>query len=904
MRKGNLYWSLVIFILSIIGFYFYSNNDVSQELSYANDVKPIINKHCISCHGGVKKQGKFSLLFQEEAFQKTASGRPSIIPFHPEKSEFITRLHSKDLDERMPLNKDPLTDSEIKILTQWVKEGAKWESHWAYLPIVKPIIPSALSWWERIQFWKESPVKNTIDEFVLDKLHQNGLSPNEKADKFILVRRLSLDILGLPPTPKMVKDFEAVSSQKEYENFVDQLLQSSAFGEKWASVWLDLARYSDSRGYQKDNGRTIWPYRDWVIKSFNANISFKDFVEKQLAGDLLKNPSDEDYIATGFHRNTMNNDETGTVDEEFRVAAILDRVNTTWDALHGTTFSCVQCHSHPYDPIKHEEYYKFMAFLNNTRDEDTGDEAPNIRKFTKVEDLNKLLAFQAELSNLSVFEKSYINQFVKFLEPRFHAHYADNFVNGALLGGVQIGLRNTGTCRIPNIKTDSVDQLLLQYTSKNPRGKLIIREGGLLGKIVFQTKLDTTSKPKFLTIKWPKSIGRKDYYLEAQNSTLVGKAEDVFRISWFAFMPKINLSKQAYEHFLELLTLKTDNFPIYLEMPKNYQRKTHVFTRGNWLMLGKEVSPDVPGFMHPFKPEWPKNRLGLAKWVTDSNNPLFARNVANRFWEQIFGTGIVETLEDFGSQGAKPTHQALLDYLAYQFLFTYEMKPKELIKEIVCSATYQQSSKASSQIMRLDPSNKLLARGPRFRLSSEQVRDQALAVAGMLNRKMYGKPIMPYQPEGIWQAVNSSLKWKQDSTSEQYRRAIYIFTRRTGPYPSQFTFDSPSREVCMVRRIRTNTPLQALVLLNDPVFVEISKTLAQQMYQQKQLNVEQKIEQLYAKMFWHSISSKDLSTLMKLYESGQIFYRKDNQFRKIAELKSLEMVASALLNLDEFVTKM
>jgi hypothetical protein len=904
MRKGTLYWSVVILIISFSGVYFYSLNNNSHELSYANDVKPIINKHCISCHGGVKKQGKFSLLFEDEALQKTASGKPSIIPFHPEKSEFISRLHSKDLDERMPYNKDPLNESEIKILTQWVKEGAKWETHWAYLPIVKPIIPSALQLIERLQFWKDSPVKNNIDEFVLNELHQNGLSPNSKAEKFILVRRLSLDILGLPPTQKMVEDFEKVSSQKEYEFFVDQLLQSSAFGEKWASVWLDLARYSDSRGYQKDNGRSIWPYRDWVIKSFNANISFKDFIEKQLAGDLLKNPSDDDYIATGFHRNTMNNDETGTVDEEFRVAAVLDRVNTTWDALHGTTFSCVQCHSHPYDPIKHEEYYKFMAFLNNTRDEDTGDEAPTIRKFTNAEDLNKLMAFQTELAELSIIEKAYLNKFVKFLEPRFHAHYADNFVNGALLGGVQIGLRNTGTCRIPNIKTDSVDQLLIQYTSKNPKGTLFIREGSPTGKIIFQTKLDTTSKPKFLTIKWPKSIGRKDYFLEAKNNTLIGKSEDVFRISWFAFMPKINLSNIVYQHFLDLLTLKTDNFPIYLEMPKNYQRKSNVFTRGNWLMRGKEVQPDVPGFMHPFKKEWPRNRLGLARWITDSNNPLFARNVANRFWEQIFGTGIVETLEDFGSQGSKPTHQDLLNYLAYQFLFTYEMKPKALIKEIVCSATYQQSSKANKKMILLDPYNKFLSRGPRFRISSEQVRDQALAIAGMLNRKMYGKPIMPYQPEGIWQAVNSSLKWKQDSTSEQYRRAIYIFTRRTGPYPSQFTFDSPSREVCMVRRIRTNTPLQALVLLNDPVFIEISNTLARQMFKQKNLQVEQKIEQMYFKMFWHSIGSKDLKTLTKLYQSGQEFYQKDKLFKNISELKSLEMVASALLNLDEFVTKM
>jgi hypothetical protein len=754
-----------------------------------------------------------------------------------------------------------------------------------------------------LKFWKESPIKNNIDEFVIDRIRKEGLSPSSKADKSILVRRLSLDILGLPPTLRMLEDFEKVKSQKDYERFVDQLLSSTAFGEKWASVWLDLARYSDSRGYQKDNGRTIWPYRDWVIKSFNQNISFKDFVQKQLAGDLMNNPSDDDYIATGFHRNTMNNDETGTVDEEFRVSAIIDRVNTTWDALHGTTFSCVQCHSHPYDPIKHDEYYKFMAFLNNTRDEDTGDEAPNLRKF-KSDDLNKLLEFEKAISNLDPVEKKYLQRFVKFLEPRFHAHYADNFINGALLGGVQIGLRQNGTCRLPNIKTDSVDQMLLQYTSKIPGGVIRIREGGVKGKLIFQSKLDTTSKSKFLTIRWPKSKGRKDLYLEAINFKLIGQAEDVFRISWFAFMPQLKLSKEVYTQFLDLLSVKTDNFPIYLSMPIDYSRKTHVFTRGNWLMLGKEVTPDVPNFMHKFNSSWPKDRLGLSKWITDANNPLFARNVVNRFWEQIFGLGIVETLEDFGSQGSRPSHPELLNYLAYQFIFKYDMKPKALIKEIVCSGTYQQSSKASQILLQLDPQNKFLARGPRFRLSSEQVRDQALAVSGLLNRKMYGKPIMPYQPDGVWQAVNSSLKWKQDSTSEKYRRAIYIFTRRTGPYPSQFTFDSPSREVCMVRRIRTNTPLQALVLLNDPVFVEISNHLALQMHQMPNKNLEQKIESLYFKMFWHPIDKKDLKTLVRLFDEGNEYFKKDRKGKNLSDLKSFELVASAMLNLDEFVTKM
>lgn len=314
-------------------------------------------------------------------------------------------------------------------------------------------------------------------------------------------------------------------------------------------------------------------------------------------------------------------------------------------------------------------------------------------------------------------------------------------------------------------------------------------------------------------------------------------------------------------------------------------------------MHGEKVSPDVPKFMHAFKSEWPRNRLGLAKWIVDPANPLFARNVANRFWEQLFGMGIVETLEDFGSQGAKPSHQELLDYLAYQFIHVYDMKPKELIKEIVCSSTYQQDSKASKSLIALDPYNKWLGRGPRFRLSAEQVRDQALAVSGLLNPKMYGKPVMPYQPDGVWQAVNSSLKWQQSEGGEQYRRAIYVFTRRTGPYPSQFTFDSPSREVCLVRRIRTNTPLQALVLLNDPVFVEIAKKIALDMAKMKEPDTSKRIAAMYQKMFIHEVNRQDLNTFMRLFEQGEKLDPKNPQ-------KGFELVATSMLNLDEFVTKL
>lgn len=888
--------------LGLLGWFGWFQQADANLVSYSQEVKPILNKHCISCHGGVKKQGKFSLLFREEAMAVTASGRPSIVPFHPEKSEFIQRLHSTDPEERMPYQKEALSAQEIEVLTQWVKQGAPWEDHWAYVPIKKPALPKALPWYERLLFWKDSFVKTPIDDFVLEEMNRQGLAPSKAAPKRVLLRRLCLDLLGLPPTEQQVKEFDGIDTEAAYAAFVDKLLQDAAFGEKWASSWLDLARYSDSRGYQKDNGRSIWPYRDWVIQAFNQNLSYKQFIIKQLAGDLLPNPQTADYIATGFHRNTMNNDETGTVDEEFRVAAILDRVNTTWDALHGTTFSCVQCHSHPYDPIRQEEYYQFMAFLNNTRDEDTGDEAPFIRQFREP-DQARLKAFQQGLSQQSPEQKRFIHQFLTFMEPRFYAHYADSFIEGALNGGVQIGLRHGGSCRLPQLKTKDMKQWVMQYNAKHPRGILQLRAGSLNGPVVMRIKLDSSAKGKLLVLPFKGLDQRQDYYLQAINPSLKNQPEDVFRISWFALWPALNLNPNQSQAFLDLIQTKTDNFPIYLEMPVDYRRKTHEFKRGNWLVHGKEVHPETPKFLHAFKPEWPKNRLGLAQWVVDSSNPLFARVMVNRVWEQLFGLGLVETLEDFGSQGAKPSHPKLLDYLAYTFMHDMDYRPKDLIKSIVLSSTYRQHSAATVAQLEKDPSNKYLARGPRFRLSAEQVRDQALAVAGMLNRKMYGKPIMPYQPEGIWQAVNSSLKWKQDSTDAQFRRAIYIFTRRTGPYPSQFTFDSPSREVCVVRRIRTNTPLQALVLLNDPVFVQIADRMAFQLWKNKALPLEEKIAQCYEKMTLLPLEKANLKTLMRLYERalGSSAHQKLSQDQK--ELKSLSVVCSAMLNLDEFVSK-
>jgi Protein of unknown function (DUF1553)/Protein of unknown function (DUF1549)/Planctomycete cytochrome C len=886
----------------------------SKKIDYSVDIKPIINKNCIKCHGGVKQAGGFSLLFRDEALAKTKSGKPAIIPFHPEKSDFIARLSHKDLEERMPFKAEPLSKKDIATLTQWVKEGAQWGNHWAYvLPKYEGDKSTLFGAFSVFDFLQKD---NKIDEFVIEKLEDEGIKPNGTADKPTLLRRISLDLIGLPASQNLAEQFLNNNSDKAYETLVDSLLASPAFGEKWASMWLDLARYSDSRGYQKDNARNIWKYRDWVIKALNANMPFDQFTREQLAGDLLPNPTENQLIATAFHRNTMNNDETGTVDEEFRVAAVLDRVSTTYEVWQGTTMQCVQCHSHPYDPFKHDEYYKSMAFFNNTRDEDTIDEAAILREFakeakTKFDSLNNWLK-----TNTTPKKQKELIQFVKTLEPRHHAHYADNYKKGALLGDRQIGLFDGGSCRIPAINLTGKTELLMMYSNKNLGGNFSIHIDKIDGPIIAKYSCDTTNGTKYdfelRSVKLLPNNGIHDLFIIAQNSK-IGNDKEIFKINWFKFIETFPgnplKDKYLYENiFKELLVVKTENTPIMVETPADYRRKTFQFVRGNWLVHGKEVQPETPKSLNNFS--FAKNRMGLANWILDDKNPLTARVMSNRIWEQLFGMGIVETLEDFGTQGAKPTHPELLDYLAIQFKNSYKWDLKKLIKEIVMSETYRRSSIITTDQKEKDPNNKYLARAPRLRLTAEQIRDQALAVSGLLNTKMYGKPVLPFQPEGIWNAVNSNLKYQQSEGADNYRRAVYGFQRRTSPYPSFLAFDAGSREFCMSRRIRTNTPLQSLVLLNDPVYIEIAKALANISFTKKYTSPKGRIEFIYQKIFYQEINKNKLEKLLNLYEKSLEKFQKNPS--KMAEfldgkgnidLASLSVVCNAMLSLDEVLVR-
>ncbi|MEO0339646.1 MAG: PSD1 and planctomycete cytochrome C domain-containing protein [Bacteroidota bacterium] len=729
-----------------------------QLVDFNTQIRPILNQKCVSCHGGVKQLGGISFVTQAQALQKGESGTYAITPGQPEKSELIKRIEHTDLELRMPYEKDALNKDEIALLKKWIKQGANWDTHWAYIA-PQPSLPKIKSSW----------ANNEIDLFVLQNLKTKGWKPSSPADKATLLRRISLDLTGLPPSPEEVRAFIEDDSNEAVETVIDRLLKSPHFGERWASLWLDLARYADSKGYQKDNIRkAIWRYRDWVIQAFNEDMPFDEFTRLQLAGDLLPNPNSNQLLATAFHRNTMTNDEGGTDDEEFRVAAVIDRVNTTMEIWQATTISCVQCHDHPYDPIEQERFYELYAFFNNSADHDAYDDRPQVNLYSP---------FQLEAK--------------------------------------------------ASLKSQMED---------------LIEQG-----------IDTAS--------------------------------------------------QAYQNILkEFLSIQAAPIPVMQELEPNQARKSYLFERGNWLVHGQEIQAKTPDHFQDFDPKVAADRLGLAEWLVDSSNPLTGRVMVNRFWEQLFGYGLVTTLEDFGTQGETPVQQELLDWLAYAFANDMNWSIKKLLKTMVLSATYQQSSMINPKQLEADPENLYLSRGPRFRLSAEQIRDQALAVSGLLNTEIGGPSVMPYQPDGVWNIIRHTARWEKSKDGNQHRRALYTFWRRVSPYPSMLTFDAPTRELCSSRRIRTNTPTQALTTLNDPVFVEAAQGLAQRMITEGGSYPNEQIAYGLELALMRAADLDRVQQLKDLYQKALIEYD-TNLPRQQPKQKAMELVANAILNLSEFITK-
>lgn len=737
-----------------------SFNYFEEKVDFNTEIRPILNAKCMSCHGGVRQEAGLSFLHREAALDSLPSGAHAIVPGSAKKSKLIELVQSDDPDMMMPPLGDALSEGEVKLLKRWINQGAEWEDHWAYIPVDPELSPPSIR-----SEWPTNP----IDQFVLETLLDRGFEPSPVADKSVVLRRVSFDLIGLPPDEQLANQFLNDTSETAYEVLVDSLLQSPHFGERWAAMWLDLARYADSKGYQKDNLRkTIWLYRDWVIDAFNSDMPFDQFTVKQLAGDLLPKPSEQDYLATAFHRNTMTNDEGGTDDEEYRVAAVLDRVSTTYEVWLATSMACVQCHSHPYDPIDHEEFYESYAVFNTTKDADDGRDSP--KKF------------------------------------------------------------------------------LLSAPQRR-----------------FKTK-----------------IKHELDYLKSIGDTLTDSYRE--KLSMIANVLPLSV-------------------PIMEELEKTPDRASHIFERGNWLVKGDSVSANLPGKLNQFTEHTISNRLDFAQWVASPNNPLTSRVFVNRLWEQLFGNGLVETIEDLGTQGAKPSHPELLDWLALQFSTDMNWSIKSLLKEIVMSSTYRQSSHVSKELIEEDPSNKWLARGPRVRLSAEQIRDQAMVIGGLFDPKLYGPSVMPYQPEGVWNTIRHVAKWETSQEGDQYRRGLYTFWRRVSPYPSMIAFDTPSRELCVSRRVRTNTPIQALITLNDPVYVEAAQSLARiSIHAGTDLSTQ--IETAYEKALFKRPDDKVMESLLSLYANTASKYRKEGiQDEHELHRKSMENVASVIFNLDEFIMK-
>lgn len=909
----------VVFLLTGIIFTYHFLGE--EEIDFNTQVKPILNKKCISCHGGVKKKGGFSVLFPEEALAKTASGKPAIIPGDPHGSEMIKRLTATDPEDRMPYKEAPLSEEEIDILTKWVKQGAKWGTHWAYQPIKEQSIPNLKKrffglWSSPYASW----IKNPIDQFILQKLEEKDLKPSAEADKLILLRRVSLDLIGIPAPDSIAQKYLNDPSDQAYSNLVNDLLALPAYGERWTAMWLDLARYADTKGYERDDQRQIWRYRDWLIQSFNEDKPYDQFITEQLAGDLLPHPTDAQYIATAFHRNTMTNDEGGTDNEEFRTAAIIDRVNTTWDVLMGTTFACVQCHSHPYDPFRYEDYYSFMAFFNNTRDEDSNAEYPLLYEYKKEDSTRFVQVKQWLKQNVPTAEGERVIQFLKTRQPAINSLTADKFVNSELSDTKWLAFRNHSSARLKQVQLDSSTQLITRYVAWNTDGRLNIYLDSLTGPLLSSIKIKNANKG-WVVDQFPVKAfnGKHDLYFSYQSSSLE-KDKNGLMFDWLYFTkPFPGFSKPMYDSiqraFQYLIAYgQANTTPIMMENPDHMFRPTHVFDRGNWTQKGKMITTGVPASLNAFPNGVPKNRLGLAKWMTDKANPLTSRTITNRIWEQLFGQGLAETLEDLGSQGIPPTHPELLDHLSWNLMHKWNWSLKTLMKEIVLSATYRQSSKATPEQIEKDRFNKWYARGPRFRLSAEQIRDQALVLSGIINTTMFGPSKMPWQPEGIWNSPYNGNQWRTSVGNEKYRRSIYTYWKRTSAYPSLLTFDAMQREVCVSRRIRTNTPLQALTILNDPAYVDISRQWTWNLLQET-TDPERIIRKAYKQATGLTPDERAMKPLVHLYFKALSSYKNDKEAtcemasgvledkQNKPETAAMVVVIHSILNLDAVITK-
>jgi hypothetical protein len=1057
------------------------------RIDFNRDVRPILANNCLLCHGPDAKERKADLrLDVREAALSVREGRAAIVPGAPDRSELVRRITTTDADDAMPPAKTGkrLTAAQAATLKRWIEQGAPYARHWSFVRPERPALPRV-----RDAAW----CRNEVDRFVLARLEKEGLRPSPEADRYALVRRLSLDLTGLPPTIEEADAFAKDAAPGAVERQVDRLLASPAFGERWARAWLDLARYADSQGYAEDRPRTIWAYRDWVIRALNDNMPFDRFTLEQLAGDLLPGATESQIQATAFHRNTLTNTEGGTDDEEFRNAAVVDRVNTTMQAWMGLTMNCAQCHNHKFDALSQKDYFRLFAFFNNTEDADQPDDRPLLQLFTDeqkrqrksweeeiaklesdlrrrdpaldearrrweaslgkpvawsalrpesgadaggfvvspagqpvvvkaIPDLGSIAAVRVERVpaaggplSLTLSDAAGRPALARFVRielpgPQKYLHVAevqvwsgaenvapkgkaaqsstdfegeakraiDGNTNGdyhaansvshtasednpwwevdlgsarpvervvvwnrtdggaAIAGrikGARVRLLDGGRKAVTEKVLDPIPDPSSEWRTDGARPVALRAAGG--GFVLEKPLAVAAGTPLVFRLEPVKGGGaaKVRFSVTADDAAALDVPDDVRAIlakpeqerakaeqeraeaAWRERAPELAGPRDRLAAVRKQLEGQKPSatVPVLRELPAGKRRATHIQLRGNFLVKAEAVTEGVPEGFHAFPADAPKTRLGLARWLVHPDNPLTARVAVNRLWEQIFGTGLVATSEEWGVRGEPPSHPELLDALAVEFVGS-GWDVKAMIRRLVTSAAYRQSSRVTPELMARDPANRLLARGPRIRLPAEAVRDQALFAAGLLSRKMYGPSVYPPQPKmGLVAAFSSSIDWEPSKGEDRYRRGLYTFWRRSVTYPSMSTFDAPDRNVCTVKRLPTNTPLQALVTMNDPVYVEASQALARRMVEGG-ASARERLVHGFRRCLARPPQEGEVGRLLRLYEQSRARYAADPEKSKsmatvplgpapagvdVAELAAWTVVANVLLNLDE-----
>lgn len=1021
----------IAFILMFFGSTTVASAAEPEPVDFSRDVLPVLSDYCFQCHGPDAKTRKAKLRFDDK---NSPFDRGVIVPGKPGASALIERITSTDPGTVMPPPslKRKLSAQQIDAVKRWVEQGAKWSTHWAFDPMSKPWVPAIRD------PLKRASVHNPIDAFVLARLEREGIAPAPPADKERLLRRITFDLTGLPPTIAEIDAFLKDDRPNAYEKVVDRLLASPRYGERMAGDWLDLARFADTHGYQMDRTRPVWPFRDWVIDAYNRNLPFNEFVTWQLAGDLLPSATKEQRLATAFNRLHMQNEEGGIVEEEFRVAYVIDRTTTFGTAFLGLTLECSRCHDHKFDPISQRDFYSLFAFFQNI------DESGQTSYFTAATPVPALLLSSDEQDKKLVELRATIRtkqgaliqrrqdartEYAKWKQPPkldvpglvaaysfddIKAGQVENSANPKQPGnavespklvpgkfGQAVELTGENGFTFPGIghftrddpfslslwvKTPNVTpRAVLVHHSKAPidagsRGYELLLEDGRpafgLHHMWPGNSLKVRSKTAIPVNAWSQITVTYDgsstaagvqLYIDRQRVDvdvirdkltkdityggepnlaighrfrdngfkgglvdelriynraltaleIVGEASEEKRFEYFVATIH-EPSKQAAEELRTARKANTallDPIPEIMVMDEMPEPKpAYILKRGAYDAPVERVPADTPKVLPPFPIDAPRNRLGLAKWLTNPENPLLARVTVNRAWQMMFGKGLVETADNFGTQGARPTHPELLDWLARDFIQS-GWDQKKLLRTIALSDTYRQSSKTTPEVLSRDPHNELLARGPVKRLTAEMLRDQALASSGLLVEKLGGPSVKPYQPAGLWEEIAMGRpRYDQGRGDDLYRRSMYTFWKRTVPPPSMTTFDAADRNVCAVKRQSTSTPLQALVLLNDVQFVEAARFVGERMLREGGATSEERVAWTFRLVTGRAPRDRELIVLVKLLAEQKAIFEKDSAAAKqllaagdkradatllIADLAAATVLANVLFNHDE-----